>query len=98
MILRIYLTQLNDVDSVEFRTKMLMHCKELPYIVKGKWHQVRSVCSYWLLANAADRSAEDCDGHAQSFASVSIGSLGKDLENIIIQLALNDELGTWYLS
>ena len=41
---------------------------------------------------------EDHDGHVYSFASVPIGSLGEDLENIIIELALNDELGTWYLS
>ena len=41
---------------------------------------------------------EDCDGHAYSFSSVPIVSMGEDLENIIIHLALNDDLGTWYLS
>ena len=55
------------------------------------------MCSYWLLANAADRHMENCDSHAHSFAGVSIGSSGEDLEKII-WLALNDELGTWYLS
>ena len=54
--------------------------------------------SYWLLANATDRHAEDCDGHAYSFARVPVGSSGEDLENLIIRLALNDELGTQYLS
>ena len=40
------------------------------------------MCSYWLLANAADRHVEDHDGHVCSFARVPIGSLGEDLENI----------------
>ena len=56
------------------------------------------MCSYWLLANAVDRHAEDCDSHAYSFTSVPIGSSGENLENIIMWLALNDELGTQYLS
>ena len=76
----------------------LIQCNELLYIIKVNGHQVRPVFSYWLLANAADRHAEDCDGHVYSFTSMPIGSLGEDLENIIIWLALNDELGTWYLS
>ena len=59
------------------------------------------MCSYWLLANTADRHVEDHDVHAYSFTIMPIGSLGEDIENIIIiiiWLALNDELGTCYLS
>ena len=52
-----------------------------------------------LLLAIADMHVEDCDSHAYSFARVLIGSLGEELEHIIIiWLALNDELGTWYLS
>ena len=56
------------------------------------------MCPYWLLKATADRCMEDCDGHACSFTSVLIEILEEDLENIIIWLALNDELGTQYLS
>ena len=37
VILRVYLIQLYDVDTVKFRTRMLIHCIELLYIVKGQW-------------------------------------------------------------
>ena len=50
MILRVYLIQLYDVDAVEFRTRTLIHCDALPYILKGGRHWVRPVCSYWILA------------------------------------------------
>ena len=76
----------------------LIQCNELLYIVEESGHQVRPVCSYWPLTITADRHGEDHDSYACSFASVLIGSSGEDLENIIIQLPLNDELGTQYLS
>ena len=56
------------------------------------------MCSFWLLAKAADRCTKDHDGHVHSFTGVPIRSLGGDLENIRIWLALNDDLGTQYLS
>ena len=92
------LIQLHDVDAVEFRTGTLMHYDALLYIDQGSGHQVRPVCPYWLRANAAGMSAKDHDGHACSFTGVPNRSLGEDLENIIYWLALNDDLGTWYLS
>ena len=33
-----------DADAVEFRTRTLIHGKELLYIVKESGHQVRPVC------------------------------------------------------
>ena len=51
MILRVYLIQLYDVDTVEFRTRILIHCDALLCIDKGSRHQVRPVCPYWLRAN-----------------------------------------------
>ena len=59
----------------------------------GSRHQVRPVCPYWLRVNAADRSGEDCDGHACSFTGVHNRSLGEDLENIIYWLVPNDDFG-----
>ena len=37
VILRVYLIHLYDVDTVEFRTRMLIQGIELLYIVKGQW-------------------------------------------------------------
>ena len=93
VILRVYLIQLYDVDTVEFRTRTLIHCDALLYIDKGSRHQVRPVCLYWLRANAADRSMEDCDSHTCSFTGVHNRSSGEDLENIIYWLAPNDDFG-----
>ena len=43
MILRVYLIQLYDVDAVDFRTRTLIHCNALPYILKHGRNQVRPV-------------------------------------------------------
>ena len=66
----------------DLRTRILIHCDELLYIVKGSGHRVRPVCSYWPSDNTVDRQVEDCDGHAHFFTSVPVGSSGEDLENI----------------
>ena len=99
--LRVFLIQLYDADAVEFRARTLIHCDALLYIDKGSRHQVRPVCPYWMRADAADRSMEDHDGHACSFAGVHNRSSGEDLENIIYCLAPNDDFwvhGTYHRS